>query len=150
MDAYSVTNIHKDWKACRVKAMRILQKEAELEELVRLVGIDSLSAKDRLLMEVARMIREDFLYQNAYDLRDTYTSLKKQFLMLAVIIRYYDKANELLQSNAELSAILSISSLSDIAQMRFVPEESLSEFDKLEAKMVDELERLHQTDKNYI
>ena len=96
------------------------------------------------------MIREDFLYQNAYDLRDTYTSLKKQFLMLVIIIRFYDKANELLQSNAELSAILSISSLSDIAQIRFVPEESLSEFDKLEAKMVDELERLHQTDKNYI
>ncbi|HHT9115505.1 MAG: V-type ATP synthase subunit A [Planctomycetes bacterium] len=150
VDEYSITNIHKDWKACRVNAMGILQKEAELEELVRLVGIDSLSPRDRLLMEVARMIREDFLYQNAYDLRDTYTSLKKQFLMLAIIIRYYDKANELLQSNAELSAILSISSLSDIAQIRFVPEESLSEFDKLEAKMVDELERLHQTDKNYI
>jgi len=150
VDEYCITNIHKDWKACRVNAMGILQKEAELEELVRLVGIDSLSAKDRLLMEVARMIREDFLYQNAYDLRDTYTSLKKQFLMLVIIIRFYDKANELLQSNAELSAILSISSLSDIAQIRFVPEESLSEFDKLEAKMVDELERLHQTDKNYI
>ena len=77
VDEYSITNIHKDWKACRVKAMGILQKEAELEELVRLVGIDSLSPKDRLLMEVARMIREDFLYQNAYDLRDTYTSFKK-------------------------------------------------------------------------
>ena len=150
VDAYSVTNIHKDWKACRVKAMRILQKEAELEELVRLVGIDSLSAKDRLLMEVARMIREDFLYQNAYDLRDTYTSLKKQFLMLVIIIRFYDKANELLQSNVELSTILSVVSMSDIAQMRFIPEDSLGDFDKLEAKMMDELERLHQTDKNYI
>ena len=85
------------------------------------------------------MIREDFLYQNAYDLCDTYTSLKKQFLMLAVIIRFYDKANELLQSNVELSVILSISSLSDVAQMRFIPEENLVEFDKLEAKMMDEL-----------
>jgi len=150
VDKYAITNIHRDWKACRVNAMGILQKEAELEELVRLVGIDSLSAKDRMLMEVARMIREDFLYQNAYDLCDTYTSLKKQFLMLAVIIRFYDKANELLQSNVELSVILSISSLSDVAQMRFIPEENLVEFDKLEAKMVDELERLHQTDKNNI
>ncbi len=150
VDEYSITNIHKDWKACRVKAMGILQKEAELEELVRLVGIDSLSPKDRLLMEVARMIREDFLYQNAYDLSDTYTSLKKQFLMLVMIIRFYDKANELLQSNVELSVILSISSLSDIAQMRFIPEDSLGDFDKLEAKMMDELERLHQTDKNNI
>ena len=139
VDEYCITNIHKGWKTCRVKAMGILQKEAELEELVRLVGIDSLSPRDRHLMEVARMIREDFLYQNAYDLRDTYTSLRKQFLMLAVIIRYYDKANELLQSNVELSAIISISSLSDIAQMRFIPEENLGEFDKLEAKMMHEL-----------
>ena len=150
VDKYAITNIHRDWKACRVNAMGILQKEAELEELVRLVGIDSLSAKDRLLMEVARMIREDFLYQNAYDLRDTYTSLKKQFLMLVIIIRFYDKANELLQSNVELSTILSVVSMSDIAQMRFIPEDSLGDFDKLEAKMMDELERLHQTDKNYI
>ena len=96
------------------------------------------------------MIREDFLYQNAYDLRDTYTSLKKQFLMLVIIIRFYDKANELLQSNVELSTILSVVSMSDIAQMRFIPEDSLGDFDKLEAKMMDELERLHQTDKNYI
>ncbi len=139
VDEFSVANIHKDWKSCRVKAMGILQKEAELEELVRLVGIDSLASKDRLIMEVARVIREDFLYQNAYDLRDTYTSLKKQFLMLSMIIRYYDRANELLQSNVELSTILSISSLSDIAQMRFIPEESLGEFDKLDAKMMKEL-----------
>ena len=150
VDVYSITNIHKDWKTCRVKAMGILQKEAELEELVRLVGIDSLSPKDRLLMEVARMIREDFLYQNAYDLRDTYTSLEKQFLMLAVIIRFCDKANELLQSNVELSAILSISSLSDIAQMRFIPEENLGEFDKLDAKMMHELGALLQNDEKNI
>ena len=147
VDEYSITNIHKDWKSCRVKAMGILQKEAELEELVRLVGIDSLSPRDRLLMEVARIIREDFLYQNAYDLRDTYTSLRKQFLMLAVIIRFYDKANELLQSNVELLTIISISSLSDIAQMRFIPEENLGEFDKLEAKMMHELEALSKSNK---
>ena len=90
-------------------------------------------------MEVARLIREDFLYQNAYDLHDTYTSLRKQFLMLAAIIRFYDKANELLQSNVELSAIISISSLSDITQMRFIQEENFGEFDKLEAKMMHEL-----------
>ena len=150
VDTFSTTYIHEDWKAYRTKAMTLLQKEAELEELVRLVGIESLSSSDRLLMEVARMIREDFLYQNAYDLHDTYSSLKKQFLMLAIILKFYDKANELLQSQVELSIITSISSLSDIAQMRFITEESLSKFDNLEAKMVDELEGLHQTDKNNI
>ena len=147
VDEYAIANIHKGWKTCRVKAMGILQKEAELEELVRLVGIDSLSPRDRLLMEVARMIREDFLYQNAYDLRDTYTSLEKQFLMLAVIIGFYDKANELLQSNVELSTIISISTLSDIAQMRFIPEENLGDFDSLEANMVQELEALSKSNK---
>jgi V/A-type H+-transporting ATPase subunit A len=145
VDEFSTIHVHKDWKAYR------------MEELVRLVGIESLSSKDRLLMEVARMIREDFLYQNAYDLRDTYTSLKKQFLMLAIIMKFYDKANELLQSHVELSAIISIPSLSDIAHMRFITEENLHEFGSLEAKMVDELERLlstrevfHQTDKKNI
>lgn len=157
VDEFSTIHVHKDWKSYRMKAMTILQKEAELEELVRLVGIESLSSKDRLLMEVARMIREDFLYQNAYDLRDMYTSLKKQFLMLAVILKFYEKADELLQSQIDLSAIISISSLSDIAQMRFISEENLGEFDKLEVKMVDELEKLlrarevlHQTDKKNI
>lgn len=157
VDEFSTTRIHKDWKAYRTKAMEILQREAELEELVRLVGIESLSSKDRLLMEVARMIREDFLYQNAYDTRDTYTSLKKQFLMLAVIIKFYDKAIELLQSHVELSAIISIPSLSDIAQMRFISEENHREFDDLETKMAQELEELlrdsnvlHQTDKKTI
>ncbi|HHT9105288.1 MAG TPA: V-type ATP synthase subunit A [Candidatus Wujingus californicus] len=142
VDNYSNANIGKDWKAYRVKAMNILQKEAELEELVRLVGVDSLSPKDRLIMETARLIREDFLYQNAYDIHDTYTSLKKQYLMLEIIIKFYDKVNELLQSNVELSTIISISSLSEIAQMRFIPEENLGGFDKLEAKMMQELEVL--------
>ncbi|MCF6154108.1 MAG: V-type ATP synthase subunit A [Candidatus Brocadia sp.] len=154
MDEFSTIHVHKDWKAYRMKAMEILQKEAELEELVRLVGIESLSERDRLRMEVARIIREDFLYQNAYDLRDTYSSLKKQFLMLAIILKFYDMANELLQSHVELSAIISIPALSVIAQMRFITEENLDEFDKLETKMINELkellrgrEVLHQTDK---
>lgn len=145
VDNYSNANIGKDWKAYRVKAMNILQKEAELEELVRLVGVDSLSPKDRLIMETARLIREDFLYQNAYDIHDTYTSLKKQYLMLEIIIKFYDKVNELLQSNVELSTTISISSLSEIAQMRFIPEGNLGEFDKLEAKMMQELEVLSKS-----
>ncbi len=142
VDEYGNMHIDQDWKACRMKAMGILQKEAELEELVRLVGIDSLSSRDRLLMEVARMIREDFLYQNAFDLRDTYTSLKKQFRMLALILKFYDKATELLQTDAGFSAIISILSLSEITQMRFIPEDNLKEFDNLESRISHELEGL--------
>lgn len=142
VDEFSTIYVHKDWKAYRMKAMELLQREAELEELVRLVGVESLSSRDRLLMEVARMIREDFLYQNAYDLRDTYSPLKKQFLMLAIIFKFYDTANELLKSQVELSAIISVSALSDIAQMRFISEENLGEFDQLEVKMIKELKGL--------
>ncbi len=142
VDEFSTIHVHKDWKAYRMKAMELLQREAELEELVRLVGVESLSSRDRLLMEVARMIREDFLYQNAYDLRDTYSPLKKQFLMLAIILKFYDTANELLKSQVELSAIISVSALSDIAQMRFISEENLGEFDQLEVKMIKELKGL--------
>ncbi|KXK25299.1 MAG: hypothetical protein UZ01_03452 [Candidatus Brocadia sinica] len=142
VDEFSTIHVHKDWKAYRMKAMELLQREAELEELVRLVGVESLSSRDRLLMEVARMIREDFLYQNAYDLRDTYSPLKKQFLMLAIILKFYDTANELLKSQVELSAIISVSALSDIAQMHFISEENLGEFDQLEVKMIKELKGL--------
>lgn len=142
MDKFSTSHVHKDWKLYRMKAMEILQKEAEIEELVRLVGIDSLSPEDRLLMEIANKIRDDFLYQNAYDPQDTYTSLKKQFLMLAVILKFYAKANELLPSQSGLSAITSIPSLSDITHMRFIHEERLHEFDSLETKILKELKEL--------
>ena len=142
VDEYAAANVHKDWKTFRVKAMKILQKEAELEELVRLVGIDSLSPKDQFVMHTARIIREDFLYQNAYDLRDTYTSLKKQGLMLATIIGFLEKANALLEANVGLQEILSIPSLPAIAQTRFIPEENPGEFDRLGEKMVQELDSL--------
>lgn len=145
VDEYAAANVHKDWKTFRVKAMKILQKEAELEELVRLVGIDSLSPKDQFVMHTARIIREDFLYQNAYDLRDTYTSLKKQGLMLATIIVFHEKANVLLEANVGLQEILSIPSLPAIAQTRFIPEENPGEFVRLGEKVVQELESLLQS-----
>ncbi len=82
VDEWANAEVNPEWQTNRREAMRILQREAELEELVRLVGIDALSMADRLLMEAARMIREDFLHQNAFDDIDTYTSLDKQFRML--------------------------------------------------------------------
>ena len=75
----------------RARLMRLLQDEAELEEIVKLVGMDALSAPDRLKLEAARSIREDFLHQNAFDETDTYTSLEKQHDMMLLVIRYYDQ-----------------------------------------------------------
>ena len=90
-------NADKDWSELRARLMRLLQEEAELEEIVKLVGMDALSAGDRLKMEAARSIREDYLHQNAFHETDTYTSLQKQGAMMKAILGYYDKANEALE-----------------------------------------------------
>ncbi len=123
VDDYCISNIDSLWKENRRKAMEILQRESELEEIVRLVGVDALSYGDRLYMEVAKMIREDFLHQNAFDTIDTYTSLKKQHLILDNIIKFYNKAKELLKSNVEFSKIITIPSKEEIVRSKLVPED---------------------------
>jgi len=82
-------NISRDWETLRSDTMRILQEEAELEEIVRLVGVDALSPSDRLTLEAAKSIREDYLHQNAFHEVDTYTSLNKQYRMLKLILGFY-------------------------------------------------------------
>ncbi|HUU70745.1 MAG TPA: V-type ATP synthase subunit A, partial [Planctomycetota bacterium] len=89
VDQYCDKEVAAGWSKVREQAMSVLQREAELEELVRLVGMDTLAHEDRLLLQAARMIREDFLHQNAFIDVDTYTSLEKQFRMLSLIINYY-------------------------------------------------------------
>lgn len=123
VDDYCISNVDSLWKENRRKAMEILQRESELEEIVRLVGVDALSYGDRLYMEVAKMIREDFLHQNAFDTIDTYTSLKKQHLILDNIIKFYNKAKELLKSNVEFSKIITIPSKEEIVRSKLVPED---------------------------
>ncbi|MCL6466331.1 MAG: V-type ATP synthase subunit A [candidate division WOR-3 bacterium] len=105
------------------QAMALLQKEAELEEIVRLVGKDTLSAEDRLVLEVARSLREDFLHQNAFHEIDTYTSLKKQAAMLAVILKFYALTREALNRGAEIDQIEKLPVRERIARMKFIPEE---------------------------
>ncbi|NPV14086.1 V-type ATP synthase subunit A [candidate division WOR-3 bacterium] len=108
------------------RALALLQKEAELEEIVRLVGKDTLSAEDRLILEIARSLREDFLHQNAFHDTDTYTSLKKQAAMLKVIMRFYELAQQALNRGAEISQIEKLAVRERIARMKFVTE---AEFD---------------------
>lgn len=128
-----------EWSANRRRAMAILKREAELEELVRLVGVDALPLEDRLLMQAAKMIREDFLHQNAFDDRDTYTPPAKQFLMLRVILRYYEEAKQALAQGALLEDLLAVKVLDEIAHAKFIAETEPERFEELERKVASEV-----------
>jgi V/A-type H+-transporting ATPase subunit A len=140
VDEYASKNINTRWKEIRRESMELLKKESELEELIRFVGIDTLSQNDRLIMEVSKMIREDFLRQNAYDTRDTYTSLRKEYLILDLIIKFYHKAINALKSNVELDKIVCILSKEDISSAEFIPEDQLFKFEDIERKMTHEID----------
>jgi V/A-type H+/Na+-transporting ATPase subunit A len=114
-----------DFVENREEAMRILNNESRLEEIVRLVGFESLSDKDRLIMETARIIREDFLMQNAFDAIDTYNSFKKQSKMLSMIINFYNKGLDLLGSGKSINDILNLPEKAKLAKAKFVPEEEI-------------------------
>ncbi len=104
----------------------MLKREAELQELVQLVGMDSLSPADRLLLEASRMVREDFLHQNAFDDIDTYTSMQKQSLMLAIIVEYYHLASDSLVEGADLEKILKLPIRDDISRAKLIENQNLT------------------------
>jgi len=118
--------------------MSILQEESELEETVRLVGIDALSKMERLILDTARSIREDFLHQNAFDEIDTYTSMKKQFLMLDLILYFHNKAsNAIEKDNISNEKLNQLSVKNKIVRSKFISEDNLNEFQKIK----DEIEK---------
>ena len=116
------TNINGEWLALRGRLMSILQDEAELEEIVKLVGMDALSASDRLKLEAARSIREDYLHQNAFHDTDTYTSLDKQYLMMKAILSFYDRSCEALERGASINNIVSMPSRERIGRLKYTDE----------------------------
>ena len=115
-------NVKPDWYSLRGRLMAVLQEEAELEEIVKLVGMDALSAPDRLKLETARSIREDYLHQNAFDDTDTYTSLIKQYYMMRLITAFYDKSSEALKKGASIEKIVSMPSRERIGRFKYTPE----------------------------
>jgi V/A-type H+/Na+-transporting ATPase subunit A len=137
VDACSDYKFDAQWSVNRKRAMEILQREAELEELVRLVGIDALAYDDRLLMQAAKMIREDFLHQNAFDERDTCTSLDKQFRLLKLILHYYDRAKGSFGDGTTLESLMNMEVLNDIARAKLIPEDDLDQFVGLEEKITN-------------
>jgi len=122
----------KDWVDLRVKAMSILRKESELQEMVRLVGIDTLSPNDRVVLETARSIREDFLQQNAFMAEDTFTSLKKQYRMMKLIGLFDRRAHDSLNKGVELDNIISLPVRVEISRAKLIPNDELERFDKIE------------------
>jgi len=142
MDTYANENIAEDWEANRKEAMAILQRESELEELVRLVGVDALSGPDRLLMDTAKMIREDFLHQNAFMAEDTYTSLKKQYHIVRLILHCYHESQNILEAGAELDSIVSIPAKDEIARAKLIPEDQLEKFEDVEKNVSSQIAAL--------
>ncbi|MEN6635322.1 MAG: V-type ATP synthase subunit A [Clostridiaceae bacterium] len=118
-------NVAPDWSSLVQRTMALLQVESELDEIVRLVGIDALSFRDRLTLESTRSIREDYLHQNAYHEVDTYSSPKKQYLMLKVILAFYDKSLVALQEDAPFSKLVKMPVREKIGRLKYVPEEDV-------------------------
>ena len=143
LEEWTSENIARDWSALRSEAMRILQEEAELEEIVRLVGIDSLSALDRVTLEAAKSIREDYLHQNAFHEEDTYTSLNKQYRMLKLIMAYYDKACEAVEKGTSINQIFAIPVRERIGRAKYVPEKEIDTvFAEIEAELNQQFDAL--------
>ncbi|HHU63332.1 MAG TPA: V-type ATP synthase subunit A [Clostridiales bacterium] len=128
-----------DWKELRTEAMGLLQEESELEEIVRLVGVDALSIKDRFVLEAAKSVREDYLHQNAFHDVDTYASLKKQYRMLRLIIEYYRQGMRALQADAELSEVINLPVRERISRAKYIPETDIHTFDDIEAELRDQM-----------
>ncbi len=134
-------NVSSDWMSLRGRMMGILQNEAELEEIVKLVGMDALSAKDRLKMETARSIREDFLHQLAFHEVDTYTSLHKQLLMMRAILEFYDIASDALEKGADIEKIVSLPIREKIGRFKYVEEKDVdNEFSDICTKLTEQMQ----------
>ena len=125
-------NVNKNWLELRQKLMSILHDESELEEIVKMVGMDALSAPDRLKMEAARSIREDYLHQNSFHEVDTYTSLKKQEMMMELVIGFYEQSNEALNNGADVEKLIKMPVREAIGRFKYTHENDLDEeFDRI-------------------
>jgi len=141
---YLKREMGEDWIPMRDEAMALLQREAELEEIVRLVGMESLSPGDRLVMETCRSIREDFLHQNAFHPVDTFSSAYKQYRMLKLVMSFHHAAKAALETpELDLDALFSLPVSEDIARAKFTPEEDVeASFDGIEKDMHKQIEEL--------
>jgi V/A-type H+-transporting ATPase subunit A len=133
-------NVSPEWLECRQKMMSLLQDEAKLDEIVQMVGMDALSASDRLKMEAARSIREDYLHQNSFHEIDTYTSLRKQLLLMKLVVAYYDESLEALNEGVEIRDLIMMAVRERIGRFKYTHEDAIEEeytkiYDELKAEI---------------
>ena len=146
LGAWYGKNTERTWNDNRQQAMTILQEEANLDEIVRLVGVDALSYEDRLTMETAKSIREDYLQQDAFDDVDTYASLTKQHKMLNLILECYKCSQEALKKGADFDDIIAIPAREAIGRMKFIPENEIAKLDEIYESMKAQLDKLAYVD----
>lgn len=142
MGTWMDENVADDWSEIRNEAMALLQEEANLEEIVRLVGIDALSESDRLKLEVAKSIREDYLQQNAFHEVDTYASLDKQYKMLKAVLSFQGEARRALDVGVYLDTILKLPVRDKIARSKYIPENEINKIDDIIIELKQAIDKL--------
>ena len=140
MEKWFNGQVAEDWMEGRQKMMTLLQEEAELEEIVKMVGMDALSAGDRLKMEAARSIREDFLHQNSFHEIDTYTPLRKQYLMMKLVLAFYEKSVDALNKGADMNALIAMPVREKIGRYKYTTDDDIeSEYKNVEEELDKEV-----------
>ena len=143
LDQWYRKNIAEDWPELRDKSLATLQKEAEINEIVQLVGYDALPEADKLILDVAKMLREDYLQQNAFDDIDTYASVNKQYKMLKIINQVFDAEKAALDRNVPIEKIQAISVKPKIARLRYTSEEEIDNKLKEIEKDIEEIKKIN-------
>ena len=140
MESWFNSHVEEDWMTTRQELMSLLQEEASLNEIVKMVGMDALSPRDRLKMEAARSIREDFLHQNSFDEIDTYTSLKKQYYMMKLVYAFYEEGSKALDGGASIGNLVNAQVRERIGRFKYTHEDAIDEeYKKISEELVAEV-----------
>lgn len=143
VDAWADKHVNENFSEQRTEAMKLLQLEAELQEIVQLVGVDSLSAPDRLILEVSRSIREDFLHQNSFHDVDTFTSLLKQYRLLELILHFYHKAGKAIEQGVSIHKLIQVPVLERIGRAKYIRERNVTkEYDEILSDIDSQIDEL--------
>jgi len=136
---YYKKEIGEGYMEIRDKSMALLQEEAELEEIVRLVGVEALSTHEKLILETARSIREDFLLQDAFDITDSYSSTKKQFLILKLIMVFHENAEKVIETGVTIEKLNALPIKTKIIRAKFIEEKNLKTFSEIEKEIISQI-----------
>jgi V/A-type H+-transporting ATPase subunit A len=137
-----IQKVNKEWTEMYQKSMSVLQKEAEINEIVQLVGYDALPEEEKMTLDIAKVIREDYLQQNAYDEVDTFTSMRKQYLMMKSIMNLYEKEKAAVGRGVLVEQLLKTDAKQKIARMKYVKEDQMDSYFKDTSKAINDLDMI--------